>query len=523
MLIEHLINFSVIMEVGGVHIGAYWIAVGVLVLYYVVSKINEAVKKRKLGAYDVKIDLSDNCLGLKWLKHLLKTKNNGTRVEDQKERFKSANSATFKIRMGHAHMISTKDPENIKAILATQFQDFGLGKRHAQFRPLLGDGIFTLDGEGWKHSRSMLRPQFAREQIEHVQILEPHVQRLLSHVRSYKGKEFDIQPYLFRLTVDSATEFLFGESVETLVDDFDPSDENRQLKRDFATAFDNAQRVLASRAVVQYLYFLIGGSKFKNWIRIAHKFVDNCVDKVLKTTPEEERKIQGYVFLHELAKTTSNRLVLRDQLLNILLAGRDTTAGLLSFTLLELAHNPLIWMNVRAEIERTFGVGENSRVNEINFESLKRCEYLKAVINESLRLHPSVPLNFRIATKDTTLPRGGGKDGNQRVYIKKGQTVNYAVSSLQRDTKYYGKDAEIYRPERWLLDETKGLGWAYLPFNGGPRICLGQQFALTEASYVLTRILQEFSSIKVMGNEYPPRTNSQLTARSFKGVLISLT
>ena len=511
------------MEFKGVEISTYWVGIGIFILYWVVSWINDSIKKRKLGAYDVYANVSDNCMGFKGVKTLLDAKKNGTIIEEIKSRFEKVDASTITAYMITSYTISTKDPENIKALLATQFQDFGLGKRHAHFKPLLGDGIFTLDGEGWKHSRSMLRPQFAREQIEHVQILEPHIQRLFEHIKSYKGEGFDIQPYFFRLTLDSATEFLFGESVETLVDDVNPEDESRQLKKDFAMSFDNAQEVLASRAVVQSLYFLVGGSMFKKWNNTTHKFVDNCVDRVLKTSAEEEEKLQGYVFLHELAKMTRDRKILRDQLLNILLAGRDTTAGLLSFTLLELAHNPLIWMKVRAEIERTFGVGENSRVNEINFESLKRCEYLKAVINESLRLHPSVPLNYRIAAKDTTLPRGGGKDGNQKVYVRKGQNVFYAVSSVQRNPKYYGKDAEIYRPERWLLDETKGLGWAYLPFNGGPRICLGQQFALTEASYVLTRILQEFSSIKVMGNEYPPRTNSQLTARSFKGVLISLT
>ena len=79
-------------------------------------------------------------------------------------------------------MIITKDPENIKALLATQFNDFSLGRRYDFFKPLLGKGIFTLDGEGWKHSRSMLRPQFAREQIAHVKALEPHFQLLKKHI-----------------------------------------------------------------------------------------------------------------------------------------------------------------------------------------------------------------------------------------------------------------------------------------------------------------------------------------------------
>lgn len=72
---------------------------------------------------------------------------------------------TFKQRIFSRTLISTIEPENIKAVLATQFKDFCLGSRHQEFYPLLGDGIFTLDGAGWSHSRTLLRPQFARDQV----------------------------------------------------------------------------------------------------------------------------------------------------------------------------------------------------------------------------------------------------------------------------------------------------------------------------------------------------------------------
>src|SRR4051812_259625 len=76
---------------------------------------------------------------------------------------------TFKIRLLGQHSYSTVEPRNVQALLATQFKDFGLGAfRHDVFFPLLGDGIFTLDGKGWEHSRSLLRPQFSREQISHL-------------------------------------------------------------------------------------------------------------------------------------------------------------------------------------------------------------------------------------------------------------------------------------------------------------------------------------------------------------------
>jgi len=98
------------------------------------------------------------------------------------------------------------------------------------------------------------------------------------------------------------------------------------------------------------------------------------------------------------------------------------------------------------------------------------------------RLHPVVPRNEREAVRDTVLPLGGGKDGFSPVFVPKGTLVGYNLYAMHRRTDFYGPDAEEFRPERW----------EYLPFNGGPRICIGQQYALTEVGYVLIRMAQEF-------------------------------
>jgi len=139
-----------------------------------------------------------------------------------------------------------------------------------------------------------------------------------------------------------------------------------------------------------------------------------------------------------------------------------------------------------------------------------------------------VPLNTRIANKATTLPRGGGPDGRSPVYVAKGTFVTYNVYTMHRRTDIYGPDALEFRPERWAPEEGLRPGWGYLPFNGGPRkqisncspryiiqspqlafqhdlpvtnfaplgICVGQQFALIEASYTIIRLLQEFRSME---------------------------
>ncbi|SGZ54679.1 CIC11C00000000800 [Sungouiella intermedia] len=490
------------------HIAAF-LVVGYVVLNY----LKNYIIFRRSGATRAPYR-GDSVLGFKNLADIIKSRKENRLVEYLQDIFQEGTPLkTFNGYVAGSSIFTTKDPENVKALLATQFNDFALGTRHDAMNVTLGDGIFTLDGNGWRHSRAMLRPQFAREQVGHVTMLEPHVQALFMRVREAHGQQFDLQKLFFELTIDAGTEFLFGESCESLRSKhaINGYDSFEKLKQDFADSFNYSQTMLAHRVSLQKLFFLADSRKFRVCNKIVHDFTDHYVHKALATSNEDIEKIhsESYVFLYELVKQTRDPKLLRDQCLNILLAARDTTAGLLSFTFYELARNPEILNKLRQEIYEAFGDGED--LSLITFESLKKCEYLKWVLNEALRMYPSVPTNFRVAQKNTTLPHGGGSDGMSPIFIHKGASVTYCPYAMQRDPEYYGEDAEVYRPERWGEPEAKKYGWAYVPFNGGPRICLGQQFALTEASYVTVRLLQTFKNLVAFDMDYPPAKLTHLT------------
>lgn len=93
-----------------------------------------------------------------------------------------------------------------------------------------------------------------------------------------------------------------------------------------------------------------------------------------------------------------------------------------------------------------------------------------------LRLYPPVPTNARQATRLTALPFGGGADGQSPVLVRPGEGVGYCVYAMHRRKDIYGPDAELFNPERWEGGKLRGVGWAYLPFHGGPRVCLGREF-----------------------------------------------
>jgi cytochrome P450 len=120
---------------------------------------------------------------------------------------------------------------------------------------------------------------------------------------------------------------------------------------------------------------------------------------------------------------------------------------------------------------------------------------------------------------DTILPLGGGADGKSPLLVPAGHAVTYATYSMHRRQDYFGADADEFRPERW---EHLRPGWEYLPFNGGPRICLGQQYALTEAGFVTTRLCQEFKGLESRDPEVW-KEGLTLTLCSHNGAKVSLT
>jgi hypothetical protein len=202
---------------------------------------------------------------------------------DAIQRTKDIGSITFRYSILGSTNVFTADEKNIQAVLATQFGDFDLGPtRSGNFWPLLGSGIFTLDGSGWEHSRAMMRPQFARNQISDLELEEQHVQRMMDALdRSTEADNsiecVDLQALFFRLTLDSATEFLFGQSVDSQIH-LMPGNEGQRSQEGpdsfaFAKAFDHSQMCLANRARFMDIYWLCSPEGFKESCRIWYAFL----------------------------------------------------------------------------------------------------------------------------------------------------------------------------------------------------------------------------------------------------------
>ncbi|KAI1813016.1 cytochrome P450 [Poronia punctata] len=377
-------------------------------------------------------------------------------------------------------------PVNLETVLSLKadgmrvgYVDYGFGCRPAVFAPLLGKGIFTQEGIAWRHSRDLLRKQFMRVQSQSLDRFCEHVDNLIACIPT--AGEVDLQPLFFKLTLDTTTALLFGRSVYSLRADIDQD----VVNKGFSESFDIALDGLSKRFRIAPFHFLYAPPRFRRACRNVHRFVEGYID---------EAGEDGASWFMDRGSRSNDEI--RDQLVNILLAGRDTTACCLSWTFRLLVRHPHIMQRLRSEV--AIVMRDTSSPTR---EQVRNMPFLACVVKESLRLYPPVPLNNREAIRTTVLPTGGGPDGKSPILVRKGELVVFSPYVNSRKRNIYGPDAELFRPERWETGELADIGWAYFPFSGGPRRCLGEDFALMEVYYTVVKLLQTFPCIELPSNE----------------------
>jgi cytochrome P450 len=282
---------------------------------------------------------------------------------------------TFRLQELHRRAIVTMEPENIKTVLSLNFQDYSISHRLAPFSPLLGEGIFDTDGDKWASSRALIRPSFTRDQIADLTSLESLFQDLLVLLPHDGKTEVDLQELFFRYTLDSATEFLFNQSVGSLKENgSEPA---------FARAFQYAQVAIMRRGMLGPLNTFFPDRKADECNRICRAFARRFVEDAIRAAETNKKglkdsKVQKHtkhILSHELASRTSDPQRILDELMNILVAGRDTTASLLSNLFFMLAKNPTIWEKLRVEVAVLEG-------RPPTYEELHGLKYVKSCISE---------------------------------------------------------------------------------------------------------------------------------------------
>ncbi|KAK0472809.1 cytochrome P450 [Armillaria novae-zelandiae] len=424
---------------------------------------------------------------------------------------------TFSFGTLSSKWVFTTEPEHIKAILATQFRDFEKGSFvFNAMKALFGVGVFSTDGEMWKFHRTMTRPFFNKERISDFDNFERHAVSTITQIKARlrEGYPVDFQDVVARFTLDSATEFLFGKDVDSISAGLPyPAGSRLGDNLHFVNHPSNAFVKAFAEAQVQTMIRIKSGASwplreiFRDRVKPLRKVLDDFIQPLIfegyerkakgVRSVESEKNLDDMTLLDRLVEEADDPKVVQDELINVLVAGRDSTASLLTMAVYMMCEHPDMVTRLRSEILGKVGNRQPT------YEDIRDMKYLRAFINETLRLYATVPESGRVSAVSTTLPN----KGRPPYYVARDTLLTYSVFLMHRRKDLWGPDALEFDPDRFLDSRLQKYltpnPYIFLPFNTGPRICLGQQFAYNEASYYLIRLLQSFSSFSLARDAQP--------------------
>ncbi|XP_010934570.1 cytochrome P450 704C1 [Elaeis guineensis] len=403
--------------------------------------------------------------------------------------------------IGPSHSeIFTADPANIEHILKSNFSKYSKGQdNYLIMKDLFGDGIFVVDGKKWRHQRKVASYEFSTKVIRDFSsvVFQQNAAKLVRKISDAVNTAtmIDMQDLLMRLTLDSIFKVGFGVELDTL------SGSNEFGVR-FSKAFDDSNSIVFRRYAdifweIKRLLNIGLEAQLKRNLKVIDDFVYQLIyhkREQLQSGREAKSKediLSRFILASEKDPENMTDRYLRDIILNFLIAGKDTSANTLSWFFFMLCKHPLVQEKIAIEI-REVTKFEGGRTDIMEFsaclseEVIDRMHYLHAALTETLRLYPAVPVDVKIADEDDVLPDG--------FKIKKGDAVNYLTYAMGRMTYLWGEDAEEFRPERWLENGVfrPESPFKFIAFNGGPRICLGKQFAYRQMKILAAALLHFF-------------------------------
>lgn len=393
---------------------------------------------------------------------------------------------------GRQNNLKISNPACIKHILKDNIDNYEKIRvpfDNRIFYELTGNnGLLMLCGKEWKAVRKPVSHLFSSNVLnKHMTaVFIKNAGRVHNKLVKLGEKSIDMQDIFFRYTMDSFAEIAFGDSPDGLLQEEEP---------EFSLAFDRIQhRCIMRRIEPEFLFRLklMFGSADEKQMKKDHATVNEWAYRVIAKRRKQinDKKFEGNILSLLLSRAQNEGKTLedewlRDQAVALTLAGRDTTASILTSIFQLLSEHPDVEEKVVAEIDEVLK-GELP-----TFESVKELKYVECVFNESLRLFPSAPLNFRKALKDDVLPDG--------THVPVGTEVHYVNYVLGRSAKLF-TEPNKFRPERWMSlkggkkeeQPPKPYSYEWPAFNAGPRSCLGRQMSYLEAKISMSMILQKF-------------------------------
>lgn len=360
-------------------------------------------------------------------------------------------------------------PDDIEYVVSTNAKNFfkSMSLRSNFFHRLVGNGLLTSEGELWKRQRRLVQPAFHRQRISaYGEVMVDYAQRMIAMWQA--GEIRDIHRDMMRLTLEIVVRTLFNADVSQDADKV-------------GRALAQIVKPFASQATIKWILDnRLPTPAHRRFHREAQK-IDDIVYRIIA-----DRRASGLdrgdllSMLLKAQDEDGSQMTdkqLRDEVMTLFLAGHETTALTLSWTWYLLAQNPLVEQKFHTELDDVLG----GRLPAL--DDLPRLKYTDMIAREAMRLYPPAYGLGREAIEECEI---GGFRVPRKTQVFMFQWVT------QRDPRFFA-EPEVFRPERWTEEFSSSLPkYAYFPFGGGPRFCIGNTFAMMEIVLVLATIGQRF-------------------------------
>ena len=354
-------------------------------------------------------------------------------------------------------------------------------------RRFAGDGLFTAKTQepNWSKAHNILLPNFSQRAMRgyHPMMLDIAEQLVLKWERLNADEEIDVVREMTNLTVDTIGLCGFGYRFNSFYHD---------TEHPFVSAMSNALSTSMDELTDMPMEKLLQKKRARQFqadVRTMNEIVDRIIKDRRASTEDlsDKTDLLSYM-LSGIDKKSGEQLDdlnIRYQVITFLIAGHETTSGLLSFVIYHLLNHPEVAARAYEEVDRVLGHDFSVKPT---YAQVNQLTYITQILKETLRLFPTAPAYALVPYADTVL---GG-----RYKIKRHHQINVLLPMLHRDPAVWGETAEVFNPENFAPEREAALPPnAYKPFGNGQRACIGRQFALQEATLVIGMILQRFKLI----------------------------
>lgn len=401
------------------------------------------------------------------------------------------------LEFGVQRFVMLNRPEYIRHVFQDNHANYRKSKFYGPLKPILGEGIFLSEGETWLRQRRTAAKGF--QGVELRGMLDPMLAATDDMMARWDvtmrlGEPLDIVREMMRLTLDVVLRCLLSVRLD---------DEHGTVFESLTTLLRDAERRVWSIAdLPPWVPTPARRDCARALARLDH-FAETVIAERLASTAPHDDLLQRLVEAYR--EGTLPRSVLRDQVLSFILAGHETTANALAWTFFLLSKHAGCARRAKLEIDALLGKAAP------RFDQLAELGYTRQAFDEALRLYPPVWTLSRTPIEDDRI-------GDLR--IPAGTPVQLCAFAVHRRTELW-RNPEAYDPDRFGAERARQIPrYAYFPFGGGPRVCLGARFATIEAMVVLAMVLRRFALEVVPGQRVEPEP--MITLRPRDPLLMSL-